>query len=94
MNDIDDLKNELRKALLEIANLRKQLAQKTTRADPGRWIPVEEWLPEIGTKALTLWYNGITSVEWRLNTKRGWSIGAKVTHWMPLPPLPREEVQG
>lgn len=57
-----------------------------------RWIPVEEQLPETEEEVATLWYNGFHSVA-RLYKGR-WSSGARVTHWMPLPPLPEKEVQG
>ena len=80
MQALDDENRELR---AEIERLRAEL----------RWISVDERLPEVGTKALTLWQNGIASVEWRLDTKNGWSTGAKVIFWMPFPPLPGEEAQ-
>ena len=57
------------------------------------WIPVEERLPETRDPVLTLWVSGMQSVK-QYDEQHGWNTGAHVTHWMPLPELPKKEVQG
>ena len=58
-----------------------------------RWIPVEERLPEVEHAVLALWERKVQSVE-SMFRDGSWTISGNVTHWMPLPPLPRREVQG
>jgi hypothetical protein len=57
-----------------------------------RWIPVEERFPQAERAVLTLWKDSVRSVEWMFRDG-AWTTSATVTHWMPLPPLPKEEVQ-
>lgn len=57
-----------------------------------KWIPVEERLPKIGEHVITVSCHDIIRIDWRWREQNGdWSYGKKVTHWMPLPPLPGEE---
>ena len=81
MQALDDENKKLR---AEIERLR----------DERRWIPVEERLPEEGVHVLIAQKNGYQNVDLRRRDTKQWSTGAKITHWMPLPPLPSEEVQG
>lgn len=64
------------------------------------WIPVEERLPPENGKtqqSISVWAtNGLTSGEFRYNfdTKTWtdtWGDPFDITHWMPLPQLPRKE---
>ena len=64
------------------------------------WIPVEEELPLENGKtqqSISVWAtNGLTSGEFRYNfdTKTWtdmWGDPFDITHWMPLPQLPRKE---
>lgn len=60
------------------------------------WISVEDRLPEVGTMVVGYDYESnvrcyfITEERWWIddgwNTAKGWGI----THWMPLPPPPKE----
>lgn len=65
-----------------------------------QWIPVEEELPPENGKtqqSISVWAtNGLTSGEFRYNfdTKTWtdmWGDPFDITHWMPLPQLPRKE---
>lgn len=58
-----------------------------------QWIPVAEQLPEKRVRVVALQKDGLCNVEWRMSDGK-WTTYAKITHWMPLPPLPKEEVQG
>lgn len=71
----------------------KQLRAEVERLrEAQRWIPVEERLPETRDPVLTLWVSGMQSVK-QYDEQHEWNTGAQVTHWMPLPELPKE-VQG
>ena len=67
--------------------------------DPVRWIPVEERLPEIGERVLTLSKWGhVSDRELRKYLSGGiyfWpdglNPGVDVKYWMPLPDAPKEE---
>jgi hypothetical protein len=54
-----------------------------------RWISVAEQLPETRDPVLTLWVSGMQWVK-QYDQQHGWNTGAQVTHWMPLPKLPKE----
>ena len=64
------------------------------------WIPVDEQLPEDFKKVLAFWREHsepiIDTAFWMEDSKSfncsHWErAGEKVTHWMPLPPAPKEE---
>ena len=52
-----------------------------------RWISIEEQLPKTRDAVLTLWVSGMQSVR-QYDQQHGWTTGAQVTHWMPLPEPP------
>jgi hypothetical protein len=54
-----------------------------------QWIPVEERLPETRDAVLALLVSGMQWVK-QYDEQHGWNTGAQVTHWMPLPKLPKE----
>lgn len=60
-----------------------------------RWIPVEERLPEEKQRVIVRCERVGTSVGWILWGNWMTDIGpgaGKVTHWMPLPQPPKEEI--
>lgn len=62
-----------------------------------RWIPVEERLPEEKQRVIVRCERVGTSVGWILWGRWMTDIGphaGDVTHWMPLPKLPKEESNG
>ena len=58
-----------------------------------RWIPVTERLPEKHDRVLV--YSNATrmgrSIDF-INSNGNWYTTPKVTHWMPLPELPEEDI--
>ena len=60
------------------------------------WISVEERLPEIGVNVLTRSVGLLhpISTGWYSPARKNWCLDngstLKVTHWMPLPPAPKE----
>lgn len=68
----------------------------------GGWISVKDELPKVGDLVL---FTGLSSFGTRFITQRGWFDGTfwerddgetvypntPVTHWMPLPDLPKED---
>ena len=87
---LDSLRQALHDARIENSG---QAAELERIREARRWIPVEERLPETRDPVLTLWVSGTQSVK-QHDEKHGWNTGAQVTHWMPLPELPKKEVQG
>jgi hypothetical protein len=69
----------------EIEDLREQVPQ---------WIPVSEWLPDVGGRAMILVDACEHEMAWR--SEDGWNVPGKstptsrVTHWMPLPAPPTD----
>ena len=63
-----------------------------------RWIPVEERLPELSQDVIICDGRlGDLIIAWRARNTGNFYNGEQQlhpTHWMPLPPLPGEEVQG
>lgn len=57
-----------------------------------RWIPVEERLPEMGQEVICF-SGGVLKpgVYCYLFWSKDYDNWARVTHWMPLPPPPKEE---
>ena len=62
------------------------------------WIPVTERMPDDGETVLT-YKNGIIEVQMYEKMRNGWLSGnwfwsmATVTHWMPLPEPPKEDMK-
>lgn len=84
-----------------------QAENEELKAQVPRWIPVEDRLPEEGKRCLLYtpcdgiicvgFYGGNDNWEhrhkWKLVTamRSTQTLTKKVTHWMPLPKLPKEE---
>lgn len=89
---VDDLHSNLYCRLMQSdrAELKRLRAEK-------RWIPVKERLPDLDERvAVTIAGTRYRSVAWRYLDDGSWSFYCTLgepTHWMPLPPLPGEEVQ-
>lgn len=74
-------------------------AMPTIEAEPvrhGRWLPVEDALPEYGEYVLFIRKNcevyvGYYDEKNTWNTDYQWFCGENVTHWMPLPEPPEKE---
>lgn len=75
------------RALVDEARRRLALSHES------RWIPVEERLPEADVYVVVLHQNGLFNITFILKYTTEWATISKVTHWMPLPELPKE-VQG
>jgi hypothetical protein len=87
--EIERLKQALHDARIENSG---QAAELERLNEARRWISVQEQLPPVNTAVLTRWRGETFSVDWRFPSGE-WTTGAFVTHWMPLPPPPKE-VQG
>ena len=60
---------------------------------PSKWIPVTERLPEYETEVLTYRKSGVSvEVRWRTYWDNDEFSDYPVTHWMPLPHPPKEEL--
>lgn len=59
-------------------------------ASQPHWISVKERLPEDGVEVIVV-SDGTACASWHEAGDFGWSVGGKVTHWMPLPEAPKEE---
>ena len=72
-------------------------AYKKGYAAATKWIPVTERLPEGWAVVLGYMVTGdYRTLKWKNNTQRWEGILVDyekdfVTHWMPLPPAPKEE---
>jgi len=55
------------------------------------WIPVTERLPERFKSVLTVDKYGVIIFNWISGDGENWSTGYHITHWMPIPPAPKEE---
>lgn len=92
----DELELELHVCKENAKQLIKRLLKHANEIDrlnrDRRWVSIEERLPDERTEVLTVSKNGSIGVCWHVNGL--WSTGGEITHWMPLPPLPTQEVQG
>lgn len=66
----------------------------------NEWISVKKWLPKKGTEVLVAGRGPSKTILFiAMYTTYGWDScdeafeGHKVTHWMPLPEPPKEEVK-
>ena len=84
-----ELEREKSRADAHCQNYLQMLERIDQLVAERRWIPVEERLPKTRDAVLTLWVSGMMSVK-QYDAQRGWTTGAQVTHWMPLPSLPTE----
>lgn len=90
-----ELEREKSRADAHYQNYLQMLERIDQIAAERSWIPVEERLPKEDVPVLCVDSNGIQMVAWS-----GWGewcgpeIEAEITHWMPLPEPPKEEVQG
>lgn len=55
-----------------------------------QWISVKDRLPDDGVEVIVV-KDGKSYPAWHETGPFGWSVGGKVTHWMPLPEAPKEE---
>lgn len=60
------------------------------QAAQPQWISVKKRLPEDGVEVIVV-SDGTACASWHEAGDFGWSVGGKVTHWMPLPEAPKEE---
>lgn len=84
--------NVIERLTAENAALREKVPQ---------WISVEQKLPELGTRVIAT--DGVFVGEAIFARDSRWSgygggilrdcIGSVVTHWMPLPPVPKEDAK-
>jgi hypothetical protein len=71
-----------------------EVVLRVNRAESGKWISVEELLPDIGIRVFVLKRSGGVSVDRQLRygygSEYGWESRDDVTHWMsieyPKPP--------
>ena len=59
----------------------------------SRWVSAKEQLPKAGNYVVVALENGLFLVSLIRKDTGRWATAAEITHWMPLPPLPKEEVQ-
>ena len=57
-----------------------------------QWIPVTERLPDVWKHVITFDEDDGVRVNWRCGDNVSWSMGYHVTHWMPLPEPPEEDI--
>lgn len=78
-----------------IAAYVEQILSQLPAADvvPGRWIPVEERLPEDMQETLCCFDDGFIATATYMVKYKDWELwqdAGEVTHWMPLPEPPEE----
>lgn len=54
------------------------------------WISVKDRLPEPNERVLA-YFPAMRDSEAVIQTSKGWALNKFVSHWMPLPELPKEE---
>ena len=89
---IEEQRGYLYRQAQTIETLQKKYAD--AKAKIPRWIPASEQLPEEGQDVLAWERGGFAYVDMRKDGK--WTVAdhnfGAVTHWMPLPEPPKEEV--
>ena len=83
---------KLNKELL-IDNRALRLKELEQSDNVSGWISVKEQLPKAGDHVVVALKNGLFLVSLIRKDTGRWATAAEITHWMPLPPVPKEEVQ-
>ena len=65
-------------------------AYKKGYADATKWIPLSEQKPDRDTLVI-VFFEGMRDTPAEIQIMYGWCIGGSASHWMPLPPAPKEE---
>jgi len=98
---IESLRKEIewKDMVIALANRKQAKAEAERDALLGKWISVDEKLPAPGTRVIAT--DGVFVGEAIFARDSRWSgyeggilrdcIGSVITHWMPLPPVPKEE---
>lgn len=69
----------------------REIADMLEKSEPS-WISVKDALPEIGGSYLVALNDGyVASTEYMDDGFELWADAGEVTHWMPLPELPKED---
>ena len=77
-----------------LREVEKEVKEAPTLTPPNEWVSVEERLPQEKQRVIVRCERVGTSVGWILWGNWMTDIGpgaGKVTHWMPLPKVPKEE---
>ena len=92
---------EWKDMVISLAQRKQADAEADRDALLGKWISVDEKLPELGTRVIAT--DGVFVGEAIFARDSRWSgygggilrdcIGSVVTHWMPLPPVPKEDAK-
>ncbi len=92
-----DAIDKLQKAVMRLEDESGILDELPMYQQPVGWIPVTERLPEAGERVLCYCRANIYEVM-KMRTDGDWVYDTNhvymhsfVTHWMPLPPAPKEE---
>lgn len=102
-NEIKSLREEVewKDMVISLAQRKQGEAEAERDALLGKWISVDGTLPAPGTRVLAT--DGVFVGEAYRTSADTWSrydgtamrdcIGSVVTHWMPLPPVPKEDAK-
>ena len=92
---------EWKDMVISLAQRKQADAEADRDALLGKWISVDEKLPELGTRVIAT--DGVFVGEAIFARDSRWSgygggilrdcIGGVVTHWMPLPPVPKDDAK-
>lgn len=92
---------EWKDMVISLAQRKQADAEADRDALLGKWISVDEKLPELGTRVIAtdgvFVGEAIFARDSRWSGYGGWilrdCIWSVVTHWMPLPPVPKEDAK-
>ena len=92
--EVEQLRQALHDARIENSGQAAELERIHAKR---RWIPIKERLPEQNIEVLVVWGSVHNpDIAWMIDDSNWESITglpiSKITHWMPLPQAPREEV--